>query len=87
MKKNSIVEKVEFESVLDPVTKVITVKKYKHTRKCVRIREGKRNLDTFMMDYTDVSDKELDMAEVDNPDVATPRYVITYDNLSKVEIP
>lgn len=87
MRKGDIIVKVEFESVTDPVTKVTTGKKFERTRRCVAILEGNVDPVTKLMKYTDVSNKDLDMVELANPDVAHNRYVIKYDNISEVEIP
>lgn len=87
MKAGTLVEKVEFEAVTDPITKLTTVKKFKRTRKCIAILKGRLDPATKTMKYLDVSNTDLDMAALDDPDIPHERYIIKYDNISEVEIP
>ena len=87
MKKGDIVRRVEFEAITDSITKVSTVKKFDYTRRCVQILKGKVNPITKMQEYEDISLIGVDIVALDNPNLKHDRYIITYDNLAKVEIP
>jgi hypothetical protein len=81
MKKNDIIIKEEFETQKDTLTDNFIRKHFRVTRKCVRILEGIRNPETGMMEHTDISSKDTDIND------GKQRYVVTYDNIAKVEIP
>lgn len=88
MRKGDIVEKIEFESIIDPIRNTTTVKKFNRVRKCVQILKGRVNPLTKIMEYVDISTTVgVDLVKLDDPKAVHDRYVITYDNISETEIP